>query len=89
MAKKRKRSNCRPPYRISEAGHLLSTTSSSEAGSYLATEGKKQKRKRQKKGCLNGAPGTFKLTEKQKQKLPVKLQKAIIAYHKRKGDRIL
>lgn len=87
MAKKRK--SCRPTFRISQAGHLLSTKGTSKSGKVLSSEGKAEKRKRLKRGCLNGPPGTFKLTEKQKRKLSPSLQKAIIAYHKRKGKRIL
>lgn len=87
--RKRKRGNCRPTFKISEAGHLLSTESSSEAGRILSTEGKKQKRKRVKRGCLNGVGGTFRLTEKQKRNLPKSLQKAIIEHHRKAGKRIL
>lgn len=87
MAKKRK--SCRPTFRISQAGHLLSTKGTSKSGKVLSSEGKAEKRKRLKRGCLNGPPGTFKLTEKQKRKLSPSLQKAIIAYHRRKGDRII
>jgi len=85
----RKRKNCRPTFHISEAGHLLSTRGSSKAGRILATEAKKQKARRKKKGCLNGPPGTFKLTDKQKRNLPKHLQKAIIEHHRRKGDKII
>ncbi len=87
--KKRKRSNCRPTFKISEAGHLLSKESSSEAGRLLSTEGKRQKSNRVKRGCLNGVEGTFRLTDKQKKKLPLVLQKAIIAHHRKLGKRIL
>jgi hypothetical protein len=87
--KKRKKGTCRPTFRISEAGHLLSKESSSEAGRLLSTEGKRQKNKRLKRGCLNGVEGTFRLTEKQKKKLPLVLQKAILAHHKKLGKRIL
>ena len=87
--KKKKRSNCRPTFKISHAGHLLSKESSSEAGHLLSTEGKKQKNKRLSRGCLNGVDGTFRLTDKQKQKLPLVLQKAIIAHHRKLGKRIL
>lgn len=89
MAKKKKKINCKPTYRISEAGHLLATRGFSKAGSVLSKEGKKEKKKRLARGCLNGPPGTFKLTEKQKRKLPPKLQRSIIEYHRRKGDRII
>ncbi len=89
MAKKKKRSNCRPTFRISQAGHLLKTKGTSKSGSVLSKEGKEEKRKRLKRGCLNGPPGTFKLTDKQKRKLPKKLQKAIIAYQRKKGKRII
>lgn len=84
-----KRSNCRPTFRISQAGHLLATRGTSKAGSVLSHEGKKEKKKRVARGCLNGPPGTFKLTEKQKRKLPLKLQKAIIAHHRRLGKKII
>lgn len=81
--------NCRPTFRISQAGHLLATKGTSKSGKVLSSQGKAEKAKRLKKGCLNGPAGTFKLTDKQKRKLPLKLQKAIVAYHKRKGKRIL
>jgi hypothetical protein len=87
MANKGK--NCRPTFRISQAGHLLKTKGSSKAGSVLSKDGKSEKRKRKKKGCLNGAPGTFKLTDKQKRKLPQSLQKAIVSYHRKKGKKII
>lgn len=86
---KRKKKNCRPTFRISQAGHLLKTKGSSKAGSVLSKEGKTEKRKRLKKGCLNGTGGTFKLTAKQKKKLPKALQKAILSYHRRKGKKII
>ncbi len=86
---KRKSKNCRVPYRISEAGHLLKTKASPKAGSVLSREGKQEKHKRKKRGCLNGPPGTFKLTDKQKRKLPKKLQKAIIEHHRRMGKKII
>ncbi len=89
MAKKRKKTSCRPTFRISEAGHLLATNRSSKAGSVLSREGKKEKAKRKSKGCLNGTGGTFRLTDKQKKKLPLKLQKAILAYQRKKGKRII
>ncbi len=90
MAKRRKKTRyCKIPFRISEAGHLLKTTGSSQAGSYLASEAKKQKTKRKSKGCLNGTGGVFKLTESQKRKLPARLQKAILAYHRKKGKKII
>ena len=91
MAKKRKSRSgkaCRIPFKISEAGHLLKTQHESGAGSYLSHEGKLQKQKRKKKGCLNGPAGTFKLTEKQKRKLPPKLQRAIIEHHRKLGKKI-
>jgi hypothetical protein len=88
MAKRNKGKHCRVPYRISEAGHLLSTKGTRRAGSVLSSEGKRDKAKRRKKGCLNGPPGTFKLTVKQKRNLPKSLQRAIVEHHRRKGDRI-
>jgi hypothetical protein len=91
-SKKKKRrttsSNCRPTFRISMAGHLLKEKHSSKAGSILSADGKAEKRKRKKRGCLNGPEGTFRLTEKQKRKLPKKLQRAIIEHHRRKGKKI-
>lgn len=87
--KKKKKINCKPSFRISEAGHLLATKGTSKAGSVLSREGKKEKAKRKAKGCLNGTGDTFRLTDKQKKKLPLKLQKAILAYQRRKGKRII
>lgn len=81
--------NCKPSFRVSEAGHLLAVKGSSRAGKILSSEGKAEKRKRLQRGCLNGPPGTFKLTEKQKRNLPLHLQKAILEHHKRKGDKLL
>jgi hypothetical protein len=89
MAKKKKKIDCRPTYEISRAGHLLATKGHSKAGKVLSTEGKREKAKRLKKGCLNGPPGTFKLTDKQKRKLSPGLQKAILAYQRKKGKRII
>lgn len=90
MKSRRKKSkNCRPTFRISMAGHLLKVKGSATAGSMLSTHGKAEKRKRIKRGCLNGPEGTFKLTEKQKRKLPKSLQKAIIAHHRKLGKSIL
>lgn len=88
MAKKTNKINCRPSYKISEAGHLLATRGYSKSGSILSKEGKKEKRKRKARGCLNGPAGTFQLTEKQKRNLPKHLQKAIIAHHKKLGKTI-
>jgi hypothetical protein len=88
MAKKKSKS-CRPPFRISHAGHLLSTKGTSKSGKILSSEGKAEKKKRLKRGCLNGPPGTFKLTEKQKRKLPIKLQRAILSYQRKLGKRII
>jgi len=78
-----KNSNCRPTFKISHAGHLLSTRGSSRAGSVLSKEGKKEKAKRKKRGCLGGVPKgkSFKLTAKQKRNLPPGLQKAILKFH--------
>ena len=89
MATKKKKSNCRPTFKISEAGHLLATKGSSKAGKTLSTEGKRQKNSRLKRGCLNGVEGTFRLTDKQKKSLPKVLQKAIIEHHRKLGKRIL
>jgi hypothetical protein len=86
MAKKKK--ICKIPYYISEAGHLLRTKKSSYAGAFLASEGKKNRKQRRKRGCLNGPAGTFQLTEKQKRNLPKKLQQAILNYHRRQGKTI-
>ena len=89
--KKRKRAgaNCRPPYHISEAGHLLSTRGTSRAGKVLSREGKPAKRKRLKRGCLNGTGETFQLTARQKRNLPIGLQRAIIKHHRQLGKRII
>lgn len=81
-----KKGNCRPTFRISQAGHLLATRGTSKAGHILSSEGKKEKAKRKKRGCLNGPPGTFKLTEKQKRNLPKSLQKAILKHHRDLGE---
>lgn len=81
--------NCRPSFRISEAGHLLATTGKSKSGSILSHEGKKEKKKRKRKGCLYGVKETFQLTAKQKKKLPKALQKAILSYHRKNGKRII
>ncbi len=89
MAKKSKKINCRPSFRISEAGHLLATRRTSKSGSVLSKEGKREKAKRKAKGCLNGTGGTFRLTDKQKKKLPINLQKAILAHQRKKGKRII
>ncbi|MFZ5553543.1 MAG: hypothetical protein ACOZCO_10530 [Bacteroidota bacterium] len=85
MKKRRKSNNCRVLFRISQAGHLLRTKGQRKAGSILASEGKREKKKRLKRGCLNGPEGTFKLTAKQKRNLPVHLQRAILNYHRRQG----
>ena len=89
MKRKNKTKNCRPSYRISEAGHLLSTRGSSRAGTVLSRDGKAEKQKRQKRGCLNGTDNTFRLTAKQKQHLPPALQKAILAHHRKLGKKII
>ena len=89
MKAKRSSRNCRPTFRISEAGHLLATTGSARAGSVLSHEGKKEKKKRQKRGCLYGAKATFQLTAKQKRNLPKALQKAILAHHRKLGKKII
>ena len=86
MAKRK--SSCRPTFKISQAGHLLATKGYSKAGSVLSSEGKREKKKRRARGCLNGPPGTFKLTERQKRNLPKHLQRAIIAHHKSLGKKI-
>jgi len=86
MAKKK--SSCRPTFRISQAGHLLATKGFSTAGSVLSREGKKEKKKRRARGCLNGPPGTFRLTEKQKRNLPKALQRAILKHHKDLGEKV-
>jgi hypothetical protein len=81
--------SCRPTFRISQAGHLLRKKHSSKAGSVLSTAAKAEKRKRRKRGCLNGPEGTFRLTEKQKRRLPKRLQKAILEHHRKKGARVM
>jgi hypothetical protein len=88
MAKKKSK-KCRPSFKISQAGHLLSTKGTSKSGSVLSKDGKREKKARLKRGCLNGPAGTFKLTDKQKKKLSPNLQKAIIAYQRKKGKRII
>lgn len=89
--KKRKRTaaNCRPPYLISEAGHLLSTRGTSKAGKVLSRNGKAAKKKRLKRGCLNGSDESFQLTAKQKRNLPIALQRAILKHHRQLGKRII
>lgn len=89
MATKKKKVNCRPSFRISEAGHLLATKKSKKAGSVLSKEGKREKAKRKSQGCLNGPEGTFRLTSLQKKKLPLKLQKWILSDQRKKGKRII
>lgn len=86
MAKKK--ASCRPTFKISQAGHLLATKGYSKAGSVLSSEGKKEKKKRRARGCLNGPPGTFRLTEKQKRNLPKHLQRAILEHHRSLGKKI-
>lgn len=86
MAKKK--ASCRPTFRISQAGHLLATKGYSKAGSILSSEGKKEKKARRARGCLNGPPGTFRLTEKQKRNLPKALQKAILQHHRDLGEKV-
>ena len=86
---KQKKINCRPSFRISEAGHLLATKGTSKSGRVLSKEGKREKAKRKAKGCLNGTGGTFRLTDKQKKKLPLNLQKAILAHQLKKVKRII
>ncbi|MDP3558107.1 MAG: hypothetical protein Q8T03_12110 [Bacteroidota bacterium] len=86
MAKKK--ASCRPTFKISQAGHLLATKGYSKAGSVLSSEGKKEKKKRRARGCLNGPPGTFRLTEKQKRNLPKHLQKAILQHHRDLGEKV-
>jgi hypothetical protein len=88
MKRKNKTQKCRPSYRISEAGHLLSTRGSSRAGSVLSRDGKAEKQKRVNRGCLNDADDTFRLTAKQKKNLPPALQKAILAHHRKLGKKI-
>ena len=85
MAKTKKKTNCRPTFRISQAGHLLSKEGSSNAGRTLATDAKREKRKRKQKGCLNGVKRqgkSFQLSAKQKRNLPPELQKAILKFHR-------
>jgi len=82
MAKKK---NCRPSFKVSHAGHLLSTRPSSKAGKILSKDGKKEKKERRKRGCMDGT-GKFQLTAKQKKNLPIALQKAILAHHRKKEN---
>ena len=84
---KSKAINCRPTFKISKAGHLLSTNHHSRSGTLLATEAKRNKQKRKAKGCLNGT--TFQLSAKQKKNLPIALQKAIIKHHRKNGKKII
>lgn len=88
VKKKATKTNCRPTFKISSAGHLLRVEGDSHAGSVLSREGKSQKAKRMKKGCLSGTKGTFQLTAKQKRNLPKNLQKAILEYHRKRGKKI-
>ena len=88
MAKKKKSGNCKILFHISKAGHLLRTKGSSRGGTVLASEAKREKKKRLKRGCLNGPEGTFRLTAAQKRNLPKALQKAIINHHRRMGKTI-
>lgn len=81
MAKKK---NCKPSFKVSQAGHLLATKGSSRAGKTLVRQGKKEKRERRKRGCLEGT-GKFQLTAKQKKNLPPALQKAIVEHWRKKG----
>jgi hypothetical protein len=85
---KRKSKNCRVLFHISKAGHLLRTKGSTKAGKVLASEGKREKQKRLRRGCLNGPEGTFQLTAKQKRNLPENLQRAILNHHRRMGKKI-
>lgn len=87
--KKKKPRSCRPTYRISQAGRLLTLERDSDAGHTLSTAGKRHKQQRLKRGCLNGTKGVFRLTEKQKKKLPKALQKAILNHHKKLGEKIV
>lgn len=80
---------CKVPFKIRNAGHSLKKSGSSSAARTLATDGKKARSNRRKKGCLNGPPGTFKLTAKQKKNLPKALQEGIIRYHKKQGKKII
>ena len=89
MAKKKKSIRCNPTFKISQAGHLLSTKGSSKAGSILSREGKREKAKRRARGCLKGLGEVFQLTERQKKKLPLKLQKAILEHHRKQGRKII
>lgn len=84
MAKK-KRTSCRPTFKISQAGHLLATKGYSKAGSVLSRDGKREKKNRRARGCLNGPAGTFQLTERQKRNLPKSLQRAILDHHRGLG----
>ena len=88
MAKRKKSGNCKILFHISKAGHLLRKKGSSRGGSILASEAKREKKKRLKRGCLNGPKGTFQLTDKQKRNLPISLQKAILNHHRKQGKTI-
>ena len=79
--------NCRITPRISQAGMRLVGEGDPQSGRLLATDAKKLKAARLKRGCLNGT--TFKLSAAQKRKLPPAMQKGIIAYQRKLGKKII
>lgn len=87
MIKRKKRKTpskrCKPPFRISEAGHLLSKKRSRKAGSTLSRDGKAAKRKRLQRGCLNGPAVTFKLSPVQMRVLARAVKKSIAPKRKK------
>jgi hypothetical protein len=78
---------CKTPFRIREAGHRLAKGGGADAASVLSTDGKAAKKRRKKRGCLEGAPAVKGLTERQKKNLPKAMQEGILAYRKRMAKR--
>jgi hypothetical protein len=81
--------SCKVTPRATAAGHRLATEAHSQSGTYLATTAKKEKKARKDRGCLNGPPGTFKLTAKQKRNLSPAMQKGILAYQRKLGKKVI
>jgi hypothetical protein len=78
--------SCKTAFRIREAGHKLKTSGSADSARLLSTEGKSAKRKRAKKGCLEGTPSVKPLSAAQKRNLPKAMQAGLLAYRKRKAN---
>jgi hypothetical protein len=74
---------CKTPYRVREAGHKLAKGGGGDAASVLSKDGKAAKKRRKKRGCLDGTPGVKGLTERQKKNLPKAMQEGLLAYRKR------